>query len=142
MNRFPTKVNLTYKGKDAFRSFSGGFVSVLIYAITLSMIEVFMKVVILKEKSSFSINQIQKGITNDNERHYFAKENISFAIKQFGPNLEIDKSYFSFEIKQVSYIKTNSSLGFNSTSTLLYWILNYINWILFLINMSKYHLSY
>ena len=117
-------MNLTYKGKDAFRSFSGGFVSVLIYAITLSMIEVFMKVVILKEKSSFSINQIQKGITNDNERHYFAKENISFAIKQFGPNLEIDKSYFSFEIKQVSYIKTNSSLGFNSTSTSIeyeYW---------------------
>ena len=127
--RYPTKVNLTYKGKDAFRSFSGGFMSVLIYAITLSMIGVLMRVVILKEKSNLSVNQIQKNIEDDNEKHYFARDNISFAFKLIGPNPEklIDKSYFSFEIKQVSYIKTNNSLGFNSTSTMLYCVLNCIN---------------
>ena len=121
LNRFPAKVNLTYKGKDSFRSFSGGFVSVLIYAITLSMIGVLMRVVILKEKSNFSVNQIQKDITNNNEKHYFAKDNISFAIKLLGPNPEklIDKSYFKFEIMQTSNVRTSSGSGYTSHSTIL-----------------------
>ena len=85
------------------------------------MIGVLMRVVILKDKSSLNVNQVQKDITYDEEKHYFAKDNISFAFKLFGPNPEklIDKSYFNFEIIQASNVRTNSGPGYTSNSTIL-----------------------
>ena len=98
---------MTYKGNDGYKSLAGGFVSTLIYIISLIMIGVLMKVVITKGNLSTSINQVVKDLTNNSESHYFSKNDISFAIKLIGPTPEklLDSSYFYFDIFQLSMVK-------------------------------------
>ena len=122
LNRYPTTINLTYKGQKDFRSFAGGLASIAIYLVILLMTGVIMNTVITKGNTSMSINEVLKDIYNDPKSHYFAKSDIYFAFKLIGPTPDklLDKNYFSFEIKQISYVKTNeSSTGYTYSSTLI-----------------------
>ena len=58
----------------------------------------------------YNVTSIQKDLTNDNEKHYFAKNDVYFAFRLTGPNPELlfDPSYITFEISQLFYSKDNS----------------------------------
>ena len=49
-----------------------------------------------------NINTFQNDLFNNEEKHYFTKNDISFAFKLTGPNPEkmLDTSYFTFNINQ------------------------------------------
>ena len=72
-----------------------------------------------RSNSTFSVNTIFKDITNNNEKHYFAQKDVYFAFKLRGPNPEIlfDKTYFTFELLQISYTRDNSAKGYTSLYT-------------------------
>ena len=54
---------------------------------------------------------IFRDLTNNSEKHYFAKNNAYFALKMIGPDADkmLDPTYFKFEIKQVHYERSLSS---------------------------------
>ena len=72
-----------------------------------------------RSNSSLNVSTIQKDLTNDNEKHYFAKNDVYFAIGLRGPNPEIilDPTYFTFEILQTNIYKDESFIGIQYNST-------------------------
>ena len=72
------------------------------------------------------INSIFKDLTNDETKHYFAKDNVYFAFKLIGPTPEklLDSTYFDLKFLQVSYRKTADQIGYTISSSSIeyeYW---------------------
>ena len=72
-------------------------------------------------KPTTSINTIYRELTNDETKHYFAKDTVYFALKLIGPNPEklIDPTYFTFQIVQNHISKANSLKGYNMNYTVI-----------------------
>ena len=72
-DHYSKSVNFSFNGNDSFETFLGGLVSmtiklgVLVIAILLT-ISIFQR-----DNTSTSVYKIFKDITNDQEKHYFAK---------------------------------------------------------------------
>ena len=113
---FPLIVNFTCDGKNHFRTFFGGFVSIIIKMLVLAIAILLTITIISKGNSSFNVTTIQQDMTNDNEKYYFTQKDIFIGITLVGPNsdLLLDPSYFNFEMNQVSYFRDNSSIGSSS----------------------------
>ena len=104
---YPKIVNFTCDGNDKFKTFFGGIVSVLI-RIFIFVIAIWLSVMIInKQKSTFSVTTTQKDLTNDEEKHYFAKNDIFIGLNLVGlfwlivfylPKIEIYKIIFSILI--------------------------------------------
>ena len=92
----------------------------MIIKVSIFVISVSLLITIFQRSNfSFYVSTIQKDLTNDNEKHYFAKNDVYFAIELRGPNPEIilDPTYFTFEILQTNIYKDKSSIAnkYNST---------------------------
>ena len=81
---YPKIVNFTCDGDDKFKTFFGGIVSVLIRIFILAIAILLTVMIINKEKSTFSATITQKDLTNDEEKHYFAKNDIFIGLNLVG----------------------------------------------------------
>ena len=90
-------------------------IRIITFAISVSLLITIFQ----RSNSNLNVSFIQKDLTNDNEKHYFAKNDIYFAIGLKGPNPEIilDPTYFTFEILQTNIYKDESSIGLKYNST-------------------------
>ena len=75
--------------------------------------------IIRRDKVTTSISKTFRDLTNDQTKHYFAKDNVYFALKLTGPTPEklLDPTYFTFAILQSSFIKDTSPAGYHTSST-------------------------
>ena len=81
---YPKIFNFTCDGNDKFNTFFGGIVSVMI-RIFIFVIAILLTVIIInKEKSTFSVTTTQRDLTNDEEKHYFAKKDIFIGLNLVG----------------------------------------------------------
>ena len=81
---YPKIVNFTCDGNDKFQTFFGGIVSVMIRVFIFVIAIWLIAMIINKEKSTFSVTTIQKDLTNDEEKHYFAKKDIFIGLSLVG----------------------------------------------------------
>ena len=96
-------------------------IRIITFAISVSLLITIFQ----RSNSNLNVSFIQKDLTNDNEKHYFAKNDIYiyiyiyFAIGLRGPNPEIilDPTYFTFEILQTNIYKVEGPIGFQYNST-------------------------
>ena len=102
---YSKRISLTYNGDDEFKSLFGGVVSTVIRLIVFVISIMLLVTIFQRGKTTQSINKIFRDITNDETKHYFAKDNVYFAFKLNGPNPEkmLDSTYFNLEFLQVSY---------------------------------------
>ena len=116
---YPTRIGLTYQGDQSFKTLIGGIVSNFI-RLGILIIALLLTITIFQRGNvSTGINNIFKDLTNDETKHYFAKNNVYFALKLYGPHPEklLDPSYFNLEFLQVNRIKTADSNSFSVLST-------------------------
>ena len=102
---YPTRIGFTYHGDQDFKTLLGGIVSNFIRLGVLVVAIILTVTVVQRGKITTGINTIFKDLTNDDTKHYFAKDNVYFAFKLNGPNPEklLDPTYFKFEILQINY---------------------------------------
>ena len=81
---YPKVVNFTCDGDDKFKTFFGGIVSVMIRIVIFVIAILLSTMIINKEKSTFSVTTTQKDLTNDEEKHYFAKKDIFVGLNLIG----------------------------------------------------------
>ena len=104
------KIVLNYEGDQSFRTHIGAFASLMI----ISMIGVYfllqLRVMFLKNNTSYSRNSLQKDLTNDLEVHPIGQKHIMFGMRidYNGANLLTDSSYFTYSINQVNQVYVNS----------------------------------
>lgn len=110
---YPTRVNLTYKGKSEFKTLYGGTVSMAIKLIILVYAIGQILLVFTRGNSIKNTNKIVKDLTYDTTKHYIGKNTFAFAIGVIGPNPELmfDPTYFNFTLSQSQELKTNSING-------------------------------
>ena len=139
---YPKVVNFSCDDKGKFKTLFGGIVSVMlrimIFTIAVSLIvEIFSK-----SNSKFSLTTIQKDLTNDEEKHYFAQNDIFIGLNLIGPNSEIllDPSYFTLQIQQANYVNDNTINGVPQNSSQIsyeYWNIDHPQFKNFLSNTTK-----
>ena len=121
---YPKTVSFTCDGKEKFHTFFGGIVSIIIRIFIIAIAISLIITIVQRNNSTFSVTTFQKDLTNDSEKHYFAKNDIFFNFKLFGPNPEIllDSTYFNLQIRQYNYFRDNSKYGnsYNYTKKLIY----------------------
>lgn len=114
-------IKLTYEGSDSFKTHIGGFASVIVFCLILSYFILQLRVMILKNNTSFAKNSLQKDLSNDTDVHYISTGGIRFGMKidYNGVNLLNDNTYFTYSINQVSqvYVKSGSSVTTQRTKT-------------------------
>ena len=81
-------------------------------------------------------------MTNDEEKHYFAKNDIFIGLNLIGPNPEIllDPSYFTLQIQQANYVNDNTINADPKNSTQIpynYWSIDNSQYQNFLNNTTK-----
>ena len=79
---YSTKINFTFGGEDSFKTLIGGVISLIISMIVLSITLTLTVTIFQKSNVTSSINKIFKDITNDQTKHYFAKEDVYFAFRK------------------------------------------------------------
>ena len=72
-DNYSQTVTFSFNGQDSFTTFLGGITTILIKMAVLIIAILLTIAIFEKGNTSTSINKIIKDITNDNEKHYFAK---------------------------------------------------------------------
>ena len=121
LDLYGKNIMLTYEGNEKFKTHIGALISLWILMMVTTYLALQLRVMILKNNTSFSKNSLQKDLTNDNEVHYIGAGNIDlgFKIDYNGVNILTDSSYFTYSIKQVSqlYIQQGGSYTYQRTKT-------------------------
>ena len=105
--------NFTFDGKEKFQTFFGGVVSIIIRVFIIAIAISLSVTIVQRSNSTFSVTTFQRDLTNDKEKHYFAKNDIFFNLKMYGPNPEVllDPTYFNLKISQVNYLRDTNNNG-------------------------------
>ena len=101
---YPNVVNFICDSKEKFKTFFGGIVSIMLRIMIFVIAVLLIVTIINRSNLTFSLTTIQKDLTIDEEKHYFAKNDIFIGLSLIGPNPEIllDHSYFTLEIDRDS----------------------------------------
>ena len=112
-------VNFTCDGKDKFQTFFGGVVSIIIRIFIIAIAISLSVTIVQRSNSTFSVTTFQRDLANDKENHYFAKNDIFFNLKLYGPNPEIllDPTYFNLQISQAKYYRDYNKYGVSTQFT-------------------------
>jgi len=118
---YPTRVNLTYKGKSEFKTLYGGTVSMAIKLIILVYAIGQILLVFTRGNSIKNTNKIVKDLTYDTTKHYIGKNTFAFAIGVIGPNPELmfDPTYFNFTLSQSQIYRSDNVLSDRVSSTII-----------------------
>ena len=72
-DQYSKTISFSFNGEDTFSTIFGGITTIIIKVVVL-VIAIFLTMSIFqKGNTTTSINKVIKDITNDDEKHYFAK---------------------------------------------------------------------
>ena len=72
-DHYSKTVNFSFNGKDSFSTFPGGITTVIIKVGVLVIAILLTMSIFQRGNTTTSVNKVIKDITNDDEKHYFAK---------------------------------------------------------------------
>ena len=72
-DEYAKSVSFSFNGNDSFDTLLGGFVSVVLKLFALAIAILLTISIFQRDSTSTSVNKVIKDITNDPEKHYFAK---------------------------------------------------------------------
>ena len=100
------KIVLNYEGEQWFRTHIGALASLIIISLIAIYFILQLRVMFLKNNTSYSRNSLQKDLTNDLEVHKIGENHIMFGMRidYNGDNLLADPSYFTYSLSQVNQV--------------------------------------
>ena len=111
-------VVLTYKGKEKFKTFLGGFVSFWILLLIFSYMVLLLQLMIEKGGTSQAKNSLKRTLNYDTQIHYIGQNGFDFAFHLESDSIDYlsDPSYVTMEISQVSQTWATDEQGVTQNS--------------------------
>ena len=112
-DRYPRIISFSYKGKEEFRTFIGGIISIGTFVVLILYAYIMFSILIFKKDTKKNKTTAVKDLVNDSDPIDISESTFAFAFAIKGTDIDIvsDSTYINLMINQFTNVKDTVGSG-------------------------------